>query len=96
MRTPLPTLLLMKTEVIKRKFETQEDTGTTQDEDATAYADANAVTPATPPHGGAAAAACRVEPPLAPSTASGPARSPGGMGAASKRAAGGGRKNARP
>ena len=39
----------MKTKVIKRKFEDQEDTGTTLDEDAAAAADA--VTPATPPHG---------------------------------------------
>ncbi len=69
MRTQLPTLLLMKTKVIKRKFEDQEDTGTTPDEDAAADAAADAVTPATPPHWGAAAAAGRVEPPLAPSTA---------------------------
>ena len=86
----------MKTKVIKRKFKDQEDTRTTPDEDAAADAAADAVTPATPPHGGAAAAAGRVELPLAPSTASGPAPSPGGMDAASKRAAGGGRKNARP
>ncbi len=45
----------MKTKVIKHKFESQEDTRTTPDEDAAADADANAVTPATPPYGGAAA-----------------------------------------
>ncbi len=89
-------LLLMKTKIIKHKFEDQEDTRTTPDEDAATNAAADAVTPSTLPHWGAAASACRVEPPLAPSTASGPAPSPGGMGAASKRAAGGGRKNARP
>ena len=72
----VPTLLLMKTKVIKRKFEDQEDTGTTPDEDAAAAA-ADAFTPATPPHGGAAAAAGRVELPPAPSTASGPVPSPG-------------------
>ena len=86
----------MKTKVIKRKFEDQEDTGTTPDEDAAADAAADAVTPDTPPHGGAAAAAGRVEPPLVPSTASGPAPSLGGMGAASKQAEGGGWKNAGP
>ena len=87
-RTPLQTLLLMKTKVIKHKFEDQEDTRTTQDEDAAADAAADAVTPATPPHGGAAAAAGRVAPPPAPSTASDPAPRPGGIGAANKRAAG--------
>ncbi len=81
----------MKTEIIKRKFEDQEDTRTTPDEDAATDAAADAVTPSTPPHGGAAAAVGRVEPPQAPSTASGPAPSPGGMGAASKLAAGGGK-----
>ncbi len=80
------------TKVVKCKFKDQEDTGATPDEDSTADAAANAVTPATLPHRGAAAAAGRVEPPQAPSTAP----SPGGMGAASKRATGGGRKNARP
>ncbi len=78
----------MKTKVIKHKFEDQEDTGTTPDEDGGGGGDA--VTPATPTHWGSAAATGRVEPPLAPSTASGPAPSPGGIGAASKRAAGGG------
>ncbi len=70
--TQEPTLLLIKTKVIKSKFEDQKDTGTMQDEDADAATDA--VTPATQPptsHGGAAAAAGRVEPPPAPSTASG-------------------------
>ncbi len=62
-RTPPPTLLLMKTKVIKSKFEDQEDTGTTPDKDADADAAADAVTPATPPHGGTAAAAGRLEPP---------------------------------
>ncbi len=50
--------------VVKRKFEDQKDTGATQDEDAAADAAADAATPTTPPHGGAAAAG-RVEPPLA-------------------------------
>ncbi len=96
MRTQPQMLLQMKTKVIKRKFEDQEDTRTTPDEDADADAAADAATPATQPHGGAAATVGRVEPPQAPSTASGSAPSPGGMGAASKRVAGGGRKNARP
>jgi hypothetical protein len=69
----------------------QEDTRTTLDDDAAA----DAVIPATPQHWGRAAAAGRVEPPQAPSTASSPAPSPRGKGAASKRAAGGGRKSAR-
>jgi hypothetical protein len=46
----------MKTKVIKRKFEDQEDTRTMQDEDAAADAAADAVISATQPHGGAAAA----------------------------------------
>ncbi len=96
MRTLLQLLLLMKTKIIECKFKDQEDTRTTPDEDTATDAAANAVTPSTPPHEAAAAAAGRVEPPQAPSTASGPAPSPGGMGAASKRASGGGRKNARP
>ncbi len=70
-RTPPRTLLLMKTKIIKGKFEDQEDTRTTQDEDAATDAAANAIPPFTPPHWGAAAAAGRVEPPTAPSTASG-------------------------
>ncbi len=86
----------MKTKVIKSKCEDQEGTWTTQDEDVAADAAAYPVTPATLPHGGAAAPAGRAEPPQAPSTASGPAPSPGGMGAASKREAGVGRKNTRP
>ncbi len=45
-------------------------------QDAAADAAADAATPATPLHGGAAAAAGRVEPPPAPSTASSPAPSP--------------------
>jgi len=69
----------MKTKIIKSKFEDQEDTRML-DEDTATDATADAVTPSTPPHGGAAAAAGRVEPPQAPSTASGPAPSPGGMG----------------
>ncbi len=81
-----------KTKVVKRKLEDQEDTRTTPDKDAAA--DASESTPATPPHGGWAAAASGVEPPLALSTASSPAPSPGGKDAASKRPAGGGRKNA--
>ncbi len=67
----------MKTKVIKSKVKDQKDTGTTPDKDAAADAAADAVNPATLPHGGAAVAAGRVEPPLAPSTASGPAPSPG-------------------
>ncbi len=51
-RTLPPTLLPMKTKIIKRKFEDQEDTRTTPDEDATADAAADAVNPSTPPHGG--------------------------------------------
>jgi hypothetical protein len=78
----------VETKVVKHKFKDQEDTGTTLDKDTAANAAADAVTPATPPHGGTAAASGRVEPPPAPSTASGPAPSPGGMGAASKQAAG--------
>jgi hypothetical protein len=55
----------MKTKVmIKHKFEDQEDTITTQDKDAAADAAADAVIPATQPHGGAAAAVGRVERPL--------------------------------
>jgi hypothetical protein len=45
-----------KTKVVKRKFEDQEDARTTQGEDAAADAAADTVIPATPPHGGAAAA----------------------------------------
>jgi hypothetical protein len=79
MRTQLQTLLLMKTKVIKRKFEDQEDTRTTQDEDAAADAAANAVIPDTTlPHWGAEAACPQ----------------PLGHGRC-KRVAGGGRKNAR-
>ncbi len=78
----------MKTKVIKRKFEDQVDNRTTLDEDTTAHATAHAVTPATQQHGGAVAAAGRVQPPLPPNTASSPAPSPGGKGATSKRAAG--------
>ncbi len=59
--------------VFKRKFEDQKDTGATPDEDAAADAAADAATPTTPQHKGAAAAAGRVEPPAAPSTASSPA-----------------------
>ncbi len=78
--------------VVKCKFEDQEETRATPDEDAAAYAAVNAATPTTPPHGVAAAAAGRVEPPAAPITASSPAPSPGGKG---KWVAWGGRKNAR-
>jgi hypothetical protein len=42
----------MKTKIIKRKFEDQENTRTTPDEDAAADAAADAVNPSTPPHGG--------------------------------------------
>ncbi len=64
------------------------------DKEAAADAAANAATPTTPQHRGEAAAAGVMEPPLAPSTASSPAPSPGSKGAASKLTAGGGRKNA--
>ncbi len=85
------SLLPMKTKVIKRKFKDREDTRTTLDEDAAADAAANAVTPATPQHGGAVAAAGRVEPPQAPSTAWGQRR----CKQAGCRPGRGGRKNAR-
>ncbi len=42
----------MKTKIIKCKFEDQEDTRTTPDEDAAANAAADAVNPSTLPHGG--------------------------------------------
>ena len=64
--------------VVKCKFEDQEETRAAPDEDAAADAAANAATPTILPHGGAAAAAGRVEPPAAPITASSPAPSPGG------------------
>ena len=81
--------------VVKCKFKDQEETRATPDEDATADAAANAAAPTIPQHGGAAAAAGRVEPPAAPITAStSPAPSPGGTGKG-KRVALGGRKNAR-
>ncbi len=85
-----------KTKVVERKLEDQEDTRTTPDRDKDAATDAaaDAATPATLQHGGAAAATGGVKPPLAPSTASSPAPSHGGKGAATTRAAGGCRKNA--
>ena len=79
--------------VIKCKFKDQEETRATPDEDAAANAAANAAAPTIPPHGSAASAAGRVEPPAAPITASSPATSPGGTGKG-KRVAWGGRKNA--
>ena len=54
--------------VVKCKFEDQEETRATPDEDAAADAAANAAAPTIPPHGSAAAAAGRVEPPAAPIT----------------------------
>ncbi len=77
------------------KYEDQEDTWTTPDKDAATDA-ADAATPATPQHGGAAAATGWVEPPLASSTASSPAPNPGGKGSASKLAAGGGMLRPKP
>ena len=79
--------------VVKCKFKDQEEIRATPDEDA-ADAAANAAAPTIPPHGSAASAAGRVEPPAAPITASSPATSPGGTGKG-KRVAWGGRKNAR-
>ena len=52
--------------VVKCKFKDQEETRATPDEDAAADAAANAAAPTIPPHGSAAAAAGRVEPPAAP------------------------------
>ena len=55
--------------VVKCKFKDQEETRATPDEDVAA----NAAAPTIPPHGSAASAAGRVEPPAAPITASSPA-----------------------
>ena len=82
--------------VVKCKFKDQEETRATPDEDAAADAAANAAAPTIPPHGSAAAAAGRVEPPAAPIIASSPAPSPGQGGTGKvRRVAWGGRKNAR-
>ncbi len=51
----------------------QNNTGRDKDAAARADAAADAVTPSILPHGGAAAAVSRVEPPQAPSTARSPA-----------------------
>ena len=80
--------------VVKCKFKDQEETRATPDEDTAAFAAANAAAPTIPPHGSAASAAGRVEPPAAPIIASSPATSPGGTGKG-KQVAWGGRKNAR-
>ena len=79
--------------VVNCKFKDQEGTKATPDEDAAANAAANAAAPNIPPHGSAAAAAGRVEPPAAPITASRePCPQPWGHWQGQ---AGGGRKNAR-
>jgi hypothetical protein len=54
------------TKVVKRKFEDQEDTRTTHDEDAAVDASAATATPATLPHGVAAAGGGGVVPPALP------------------------------
>ena len=51
--------------VVKCKFKDQQETSATPDVDAVADAAADAATPTIPPHGSAAAAAGRVEPPAA-------------------------------
>ena len=75
--------------VVKCKFKDQEENRATPDEDAATDAAANDATPTIPPHGSAAAAAGRVEPPAAPIIASSPATSPGGTGKGKRLAWGG-------